>query len=69
MAEMETSYWIEYLKKLIEEHYKETNSTISKNIINNFDEELINFFQVCPREMLDKLDNPLSLKKTIGIAS
>ena len=62
---LETSYWIEYLKKLIEEHYKETNSTISKNIINNFDEELINFFQVCPKEMIGKLKNPISNKSAV----
>ena len=25
--------------------------------------KLENFYQVCPKEMLDKLDNPITLKK------
>ena len=32
------------------------------SIINNFDEEIRNFKQICPIEMLDKLDNPISLR-------
>jgi len=39
-----------------------TNSQKAKEIIDNFDEELKYFKQVCPIEMLDKLDNPISLK-------
>ena len=66
---IQTQYWIKYLKALIEEHYSETNSTLSKKIINNFDKEIYNFIQVCPKEMLDKLENPISTKKIVGIAS
>ena len=44
------------------EHIKETGSKFSKNIIENYDEELINFTQVCPKEMLDKLENPITFK-------
>ena len=32
--------------------------------VNNFEKEIINFFQVCPKEMLDKLENPITNKKT-----
>ena len=59
---VETDYWKETLKNLISEHSKETGSEFSRNIIKNYDEELINFVQVCPKEMLDKLDNPITLK-------
>jgi glutamate synthase (NADPH/NADH) large chain len=62
---VETEYWINLLKKLVVEHSKETGSTISKNIIKNFDEEIKNFVQVCPKEMLDKLENPITFNKTI----
>ena len=62
---VETEYWINFLKKLVLEHSKETGSILSKNIINNFDEEIKNFIQVCPKEMLDKLENPISLKSKI----
>ena len=63
--DVETDYWINFLKKLVLEHSKETGSILSKNIINNFDEEIKNFIQVCPKEMLDKLENPISLKSKI----
>jgi len=62
---VETNYWLNYLKELIVEHFKETSSQLSKKIINNFDIEIKNFIQVCPKEMINKLDNPISLKKTI----
>ena len=47
------------------EHFKETGSKFSKNIIENYNDELNNFIQVCPKEMLDKLNNPISLKLNI----
>ena len=37
-------------------------------IIENFSDEIKNFKQVCPKEMLDKLSNPLSLKNKISKA-
>ncbi|MDA9085058.1 hypothetical protein N9J95_02515, partial [Candidatus Pelagibacter sp.] len=58
-------YWVNLLKKLIEEHSLETNSNTSKKIIENFDKEICNFLQVCPKEMIDKLKNPISLKTII----
>ena len=65
----ETKFWIEHLRKLIQEHAIETNSIISKKIVENFENEINNFVQVCPKEMLDKLENPISNKKLVGQAS
>ena len=65
----DTKFWIEHLRKLIQEHVIETNSTISKRIVENFENEINNFVQVCPKEMLDKLENPISNKKLVGQAS
>ena len=62
---LETDYWKNFLKGLVIEHVNETGSNLSKQIIENFDEELNNFIQVCPKEMLDKLSNPISLKSNI----
>ena len=59
---LETEYWKNYLKNLIKEHFFETKSNLSKKIIANFDKEINNFLQVCPKEMIDKLDRPISLK-------
>ncbi len=62
---LETDYWKNFLKGLVIEHINETGSDLSKQIIENFDEELNNFVQVCPKEMLDKLSNPISLKSNV----
>ena len=62
---VETKYWIHFLRELILEHSNETGSQLSKNIINNFEEEIKNFIQVCPKEMIDKLENPITFKSTI----
>ena len=64
----ETDFWKNYLKNLISMHFKETQSNVAKKIIENFSDEIKNFKQVCPKEMLDKLSNPLSLKNKISKA-
>jgi glutamate synthase (NADPH) large chain len=61
----ETEYWKNHLKDLVQEHFKETKSILSKKIIKSFDKEIWNFTQVCPKEMIDKLKNPFSLKPII----
>ena len=61
---LETDYWIKYLKNLIQKHYEETHSEVSKKIINNFDQEVKKFYQICAKEMIDKIENPISNKKT-----
>ena len=62
----ETDYWKNYLKNLINEHFSETQSQIAQKILLNFNNEIQNFRQVCPNEMLDKLSNPLTLKTKIS---
>ena len=66
---LETEYWKNYLKNLVNQHFIETKSKISEKIIKNFDRELSNFYQVCPKEMLDKLENPITNKEIKGFAS
>ena len=61
----ETKYWKERLKTVLEEYNSETQSEISKQILQNFSDEVANFKQVCPIEMLNKLQNPITLKKNI----
>ena len=66
---VETDYWKKFLKENLKDFFKETNSLITKKILENFDIELKKFKQVCPIEMLDKLDNPITLKSKIKKAS
>ena len=42
-----------------------TATDFANKILNNYEKELSYFKQVCPIEMLDKLDNPIILKPNI----
>jgi len=64
----ETNYWKNYLKNLVKEHFEETESKIAEKILINFDSEVKNFKQICPKEMLDKLSNPLTLREKVSKA-
>ncbi len=59
---VETDYWKKFLEDSIKDFSSKTSSEKAKVILGNFKEELKNFKQVCPIEMLDKLDNPISLR-------
>ena len=63
--QIETDYWKSFLKEKLNEFLKETNSVVAKKILNNFEVELKNFKQICPIEMLDKLDHPITLKPNV----
>ena len=43
----------------------QTNFDIGLPSISSFEEEVKKFYQVCPKEMLDKLENPISAKSSI----
>ena len=64
-----TDYWVELLKNFLKNHYENTKSNHSKYILENFDNEIDYFFQICPKEMLDKLKHPISNKKIMDFAS
>jgi glutamate synthase (NADPH/NADH) large chain len=53
------AHWQEELKALITRHVAETNSVKAADILQHWDEELHNFVQVCPKEMLVHLPEPL----------
>ena len=65
----ETEYWMNFLKNLIRQHHIETGSNISENIFNDFENKVKKFYQICPKEMLDKLANPITEKDLRGVAS
>ncbi|KIC06950.1 hypothetical protein RA19_25135, partial [Leisingera sp. ANG-M1] len=53
------AYWEAQLKGLIARHLDETGSRKAADILQNWDAEKANFLQVCPKEMLDKLEHPV----------
>ena len=60
---VETEHWKKFLKEMLLNFYEETKSNLAKDIIDDFNNELKYFVQVCPIEMLDKLKNPITNKQ------
>jgi glutamate synthase (NADPH/NADH) large chain len=56
-------YWEEKLQSLIQEHVAETASPHGEAILNGWQWELPKFWQVCPKEMINRLEQPLSDEK------
>jgi glutamate synthase (NADPH/NADH) large chain len=57
---VESDYWQNVLKNLLAEHLAETGSLRAENILAGFEWELPKFWQVCPKEMVERLEQPLS---------
>ena len=53
---VESSYWEKLLKDLISEHYVETASPRADNILSGWEYELPKFWQICPKEMVERLE-------------
>ena len=53
-------HWKLQLRSLIERHAEETNSRKARLILSDWDAEVGNFLQVCPKEMLIHLPVPLT---------
>ena len=67
-ASVAEGYWGNQLKGLIEDHLFETGSAKAADILRFWDEEKANFVQVCPKEMLAHLIEPLSEKVSAKMA-
>jgi glutamate synthase (NADPH/NADH) large chain len=56
---IETPYYLEMFKSLVEEHVQNTNSAIGRDILEHFDTEIQKVWQIIPKEMLSRLENPV----------
>ena len=64
---IEVEHWETVLRGLIEEHAAVTGSPFAEQLINDWRREKHNFWQIVPKEMLDKLEIPVAktkMKKT-----
>ena len=59
---LETDHWTGFLKDLIKEHLAETGSPLAAQLLHNWSDALGNFVQVCPKEMVDRLEHPITSK-------
>ncbi len=56
-------HWKDQLHGLIARHAAETGSRKAGEILQHWDEEIANFLQVCPKEMLNKISHPLGIEE------
>jgi len=57
---VETEYWEDQLLALIREHAQETHSAFAEEILAHWHRERDKFWQVVPKEMLSRLDQPVT---------
>ena len=53
-------HWESICRDLVREHFSETQSRFSERLLADWTLEVGNFWQICPKEMLTRLDQPLS---------
>ena len=56
-------HWENFLKDMIDEHFKKTQSYCAKNILDNWEKEKNYFWQIIPKEMINKFEKPVLLKE------
>ena len=62
-ARVQVDYWKKELRSLVKKHAVETESRRAQEILRNWDIEVNNFIQICPKEMLNKISHPISFDK------
>ncbi|HYD68640.1 glutamate synthase large subunit [Azospirillum sp.] len=62
---IEVAHYDDQLKRLIEEHVEETQSRFAAEILNDWERARGRFWQVVPKEMLNRLEVPVTLPKAI----
>ena len=65
---LDSMYWEEQLKALIMAHAHATDSKWSRSIIEDWDRRRGEFWQICPKEMLTRLAQPLSDNEALEAA-
>ena len=56
-------HWLSELEELVERHAAETGSRKAIDLLQHWDTELVHFLQICPKEMLVHLPQPLQLEE------
>ena len=57
---IQTPYYLDLFRSLVEEHVRNTNSSRGRELLENFDVEINNVYQIVPKEMLNRLENPVT---------
>ena len=54
-------HWYSFLRGLVEEHAKETESVLAAEILNHWNRAVQHFWQIVPTEIIPVLDVPINL--------
>jgi glutamate synthase (NADPH/NADH) large chain len=65
---VETPHWEGVLLALVEEHVRQTGSPLARELLRNWDGEIRRFWQICPKEMVGRLEHPLSQEVAAAMA-
>ena len=63
---IETDHWEKVCRDLLAEHVRETQSRYAERILADWPLERDRFWQIVPKEMLGRLDAPLTLAEAEG---
>lgn len=63
-----SKHWEADLKAMVEDHYAKTNSPLAEKLLAHWEMEIGYFWQICPKEMINKLTQPLSDEQDREIA-
>ena len=58
---LETDHWENLLKQLVTRHRDETQSRFAERLLIDWVQERGHFWQVVPKEMIDRLEHPVTL--------
>lgn len=66
---IDTEYWEDVVKVLVQQHVKRTHSQFALGLLNDWRREVRQFWQVTPTETLDKLEHPLTAENEMAFKS
>ena len=61
---LQVPHYVDRLRALIHEHMQATQSVLATRLLHDLDVELPHFWQIVPKEMLDRLEVPTTLERT-----
>jgi glutamate synthase (NADPH/NADH) large chain len=62
-----SAHWAGVLRDLVEEHARETGSALAQEMLRNWDRTLGRFWQVCPKEMVGRIDHALEAEEAVHL--
>jgi glutamate synthase (NADPH/NADH) large chain len=64
-----SAHWAAQLRGLVEEHVRQTDSALGARLLNEWETEVVKFWQVVPTEVIAMLEHPLSDSQSVAIES